>query len=133
MPAILIEIFELVLIPLLCTLTGFLIKWLNVKSKELQNKVKNDTADKYIEMLTTTIADCVSATTQTYVDTLKAEGKFDAAAQEAALNKTLTAVMNILSEDAKEYLANIYGDVSIFIINKIEAQVKEQKKDCPVG
>lgn len=131
MPAILIEIFELVLMPLLMVLTAYLIKWINAKSKQIQNNVNNDTADKYISMVTATITDCVSATTQTYVDTLKAEGKFDVEAQKIALDKTLNAVLDILSDDAKEYLANIYGDVNIFILNKIEAQVKEQKK--PVG
>ena len=131
MPAILVEIFELVLMPLLMVLTAYLIKWINAKSKQIQNNVDNDTADKYISMVTATITDCVSATTQTYVDALKAEGKFDIEAQKIALDKTLNAVLDILSDDAKEYLANIYGDVNIFILNKIEAQVKEQKK--PVG
>ena len=39
-------------------------------------------------MLNETITKCVIATTQTYVETLKKEGKFDKTAQETAFSKT---------------------------------------------
>ena len=77
-------LFQLVLIPILGILTKFIVDWLSAKSLEIQNKVDSDTADKYIAMLTDTITNCVVATNQTYVDALKKEGKFDAAAQEIA-------------------------------------------------
>jgi hypothetical protein len=35
--------------------------------------------------------------------------------------------MSILTEDAKDYLAEIYGDVSAYITNKIEAEVNINK------
>lgn len=124
---LLYEICRICLIPLVGILTTFLIKWLYTKEKELNDKIENDTADKYISMLFETIRDCVSATTQTYVESLKKQGAFDAAAQKQAFNMTLEAVMSILTEDAKVYLTNIYGDLSIFIANKIEAEVKAQK------
>ena len=37
-------------------------------------------------MLSQTITDCVLATNQTYVDTLKAQGSFDAEAQKIAFD-----------------------------------------------
>ena len=40
---------------------------------------------------------------------------------------TLDAVMSVLTEEAKIYLTNIYGDLSAFIASKIEAEVKAQK------
>ena len=134
MPAILVQILEVCLIPLLGVLTGYLIKWLNAKSKELQIKAKNDLADKYIQMVTDTITDCVIATNQTYVENLKKEGNFDIEAQKIALNKTCDAVLEILSDDAKEYLAAAFGDLNIYIINKVEATVKSQKDTfAPIG
>jgi len=37
--------------------------------------------------------------------------------------------MNILSDEAKKYLASIYGDLDKFIESMIEAQVKLAKKN----
>lgn len=35
--------------------------------------------------------------------------------------------MTILTDDAKDYLAEIYGDVAAYITNKIEAEVNISK------
>lgn len=133
MPAIIIQICEVCLIPLLGVLTTFLIKWFNAKSKELIAKTDNEYAAKYLSMVTETVTDCVIATNQTYVEALKAEGNFDAEAQKIALEKTLSAVLDILSDDAKEYLEEAYGDFNVFIINKIEAVVNDNKPTAAVG
>jgi len=63
----------------------------------------------------------VIATNQTYVDTLKREGKFDGEAQKIAFQKTYDSVIAILSEDAKTYLNEAIGDLQAYIINQIEA------------
>lgn len=120
-------LFELVLFPILFTLVGFAIKFLQVKSIEIQNKVSNETADKYIKMIEDTIITCVTATTQTYVDSLKAQGKFDEAAQKEAFKKSLNAILDTLSLDAINYIEEIYGDVKNYLTQKIEAQVKVSK------
>lgn len=120
-------LFQLVLIPILGILTNFLVKWLSAKSLEIQNKVDSDTADKYVAMLTDTITNCVVATNQTYVDALKKEGKFDAAAQEIAFQLTKEAVLEILNEESKKYLSALYGDLDKFISYKIESEVKLNK------
>ena len=120
-------LFQLVLIPILGILTKFIVEWLSAKSLEIQNKVDSDTADKYIAMLTDTITNCVVATNQTYVDALKKEGKFDAAAQEIAFQLTKEAVLTILNEEAKNYLSALYGDLDKFISYKIESEVKLNK------
>ncbi len=78
-------------------------------------------------MLDQTIIDCVIATTQTYVESLKKQGAFDADAQKLAFTKTYTNVMKILSEDAKEYLQEAMGDLEAYVYNKIESQVKLTK------
>lgn len=120
-------LFQLVLIPIAGILTKFIVEWLSAKSLEIQNKVDSDTADKYVAMLTDTITNCVVATNQTYVDALKKEGKFDAAAQEIAFQLTKEAVLTILNEEAKNYLSALYGDLDKFISYKIESEVKLNK------
>lgn len=124
---LLYEILQVCVIPLLGVLTAYIVKFINVKSGEIQNKVENDMADKYIAMVTDTISACVIATNQTYVEALKKQNAFTAEAQKEAFQLTYNAVMAILTDDAKEYLAEIYGDVAAYITNKIEAEVNISK------
>jgi hypothetical protein len=124
---LLYKIAEVCLIPLLGVLTAFFIKWLKAKEAEILVKVDNDTADKYITMVAQTITDCVIATNQTYVETLKKQGSFDAEAQKIAFQKTLDAVVAVLSDDAKAYLTELYGDVTAYLTTRIEAEVNLQK------
>lgn len=121
------NIFQFCIIPLLGILTTFFMKWVNAKSAEIQANINDATLKKYMEMLTSTITDCVIATNQTYVESLKAQGKFDAAAQQRAFELTSKAVMEILSEDAKIYLASAVGDLNAYITKKIEAEVNINK------
>lgn len=121
------EILQVCVIPLLGVLTAYVIKFINFKSLEIQNQVDNDLADKYIAMITDTISACVMATNQTYVEVLKKQNAFTAEAQKEAFNLTYNAVMSILTDDAKDYLTEIYGDVSAYITNKIEAEVNINK------
>lgn len=124
---LLYEILQVCIIPLLGVLTAYIVKFINVKSAEIQTNVDNDMADKYIAMVAETISACVIATNQTYVETLKKENAFTAEAQKEAFQLTYNAVMAILTDEAKAYLAEIYGDVTAYITNKIEAEVNISK------
>lgn len=124
---LLYEILQVCIIPLLGVLTAYIVKFINVKSAEIQTNVDNDMADKYIAMVAETISACVIATNQTYVEALKKENAFTAEAQKEAFQLTYNAVMAILTDEAKDYLAEIYGDVTAYITNKIEAEVNISK------
>ena len=124
---LLYQVLEMCVIPLLGILTAYVVKFINAKSLEIQNKVNNDTADKYIAMLDDTICACVIATTQTYVESLKKENAFTKEAQKEAFNLTYGAVMSVLTDEAKSYLTEIYGDLTAYITNKIEAEVSLNK------
>ena len=121
------QLFELVLFPLMGIGTVYLIALISSKIKQIKQKTDNDLLDKYLSMLENTITDCVIATTQTYVDSLKKQGAFDADAQKVAFTKTYTNVMKILTEDAKEYLEQALGDLESYIYNKIESEVALNK------
>ena len=121
------QIFELCVIPLLGILTMYLVQFIRMKSQEITDKTDNELADKYIQMLTDTITACVIATNQTYVESLKKQGKFDAEAQKHAFELTYNAVVAVLSDEAKHYLASIYGDLTAYITTRIEAEVNVSK------
>jgi len=106
-----------------------LIDFLKAKRKEITDKTDNDLADKYINRLTETISDCVLATSQTYVETLKARGEFTKEAQQEAFKRTYENVMRILTDDCKEYLIEAFGDLETYITNRIEAEILANKKE----
>ena len=127
MPEIIIQIFQLCIIPLLGILTKYLVDYLNAKRDELNAKTENETAQKYTTMIFDTITKCVIATNQTYVNSLKEQNAFDAEAQKTAFNKTMNAVLEILSEDAKQYIIETTGDLNTYLTNLIEAEVNKNR------
>ena len=121
------KIFEVCIIPLLGVLTTYLVLFIKQKSKELQETTDNELYKKYIELLQDTIVRCVIATNQTYVEALKNKNAFDKEAQEHAFKMTYDAVMSILTDDAKVYLSNVFGDLEVYITKLIEAEVNVNK------
>lgn len=124
---ILQQIFELCIIPLLAIITRSLVIYISTKKDELKNKTDNELAKKYLDLLNDTIANCVIATNQTYVEALKKENAFTADAQKAAFEKTYQAVIATLSEEAQKYLPEVMGDLQTYITQKIEASVNQNK------
>ena len=125
---ILQQVFELCIVPLLGIVTFYIVQFIKTKTEELNANNSNEILNKYIEMLSDTICECVIATNQTYVDSLKAQGKFDIEAQKKAFEMTYNSVISILTDDAKLYLTSIYGDLTSYITNMIEAEVNKNKK-----
>ena len=121
------QIFEVCIIPLMGVLTAFFVKWIDCKTEELKTSVKNEKTEKYIGMLNETITNCVIATTQTYVDALKAQGAFDLEAQKVAFNMTYESIVKLLTDEATEYLNEAVGDLNLYITQKIEAEVNLNK------
>ena len=126
------EIFQVVLIPLLGVLTTFLVSYLKKKGDQIAVSTNNQYAQKYIKMITDTITDCVLATNQTYVEALKDQNAFTAEAQKEAFNRTYKAVMDILTDDAEEYLQNGVKDLETYIKTLIESQVNLNKTTSAV-
>lgn len=122
------QIFQLCVIPILGILTTFVVEFLRAKSKEIINNLDSDVAKKYTAMITNTVIDCVIATNQTYVEALKKQGKFDEEAQKVAFEKTLNAVLGILSDEAKNYIKETTGDLNLYLSQLIEAEVNKAKK-----
>ena len=121
------QVFDIFLVPVLTALTFFLVRFIQSKTNELKSKTNDETLKKYLDMLDKTIVDCVLATNQTYVESLKGQNAFTIEAQMEAFQKTYDAIMAILTEDAKEYLNETLGDLSGYITTKIEAEVNTNK------
>lgn len=121
------EIFEMILIPILGILTAYVIAFIRNKILLLQEQVENELIDKYLKMLGDTIEKCVIATNQTYVNSLKEQNAFDIEAQKNAFKMTADAVMSILSEEAIYYISCFVEDIEKYIEQCIEAAVNKNK------
>lgn len=121
-------LFQVVLIPTIIVLGKFIVQFIQAKCNELTSRNDNDLFNKYITMLQDTVVSCVMATTQTYVEKMKNQNAFDKEAQKQAFEMSFNAVKAVLSDDAKEYLQSVLGDLDLFITNLIEAQVAANKK-----
>ena len=122
------QLFELLIYPVITVAGIYLTYLIGVKIKELKQKANNEQASKYLDMLNDTISSAVLATTQTYVESLKKQGKFDIEAQKVAFNMTYDAVMKVLTEDAIKYITESVGDLETYITNKIEYNVCMSKQ-----
>lgn len=121
------DIFNVCIVPLLGVLTIYVVNYIKLKSEEIITKSENELVDKYTAMLAETISACVLATNQTYVDALKQKNAFDAEAQKQAFQMTFDAVSQILTEDAKVYLTEAFGDLNTYMTQQIEAAVNQSK------
>lgn len=84
-------------------------------------------SDGLAEEITDRLEDAVYATGQTYVDALKAAGNFGEAAQRQALEMALATLLGSLSQEAKDYIQEKFGDTETYLTGRIEAEVKRQK------
>lgn len=120
-------VLKIFVIPLMGVLAANFIAFLKAKTDEWIAHTKSATAAKYIKMARETVAACVTATNQTFVEALKQQGKFDKEAQEEAFRRTKDAVLSILTADAQTYLVELVGDVDVYLNALIEAQVNTSK------
>ena len=73
------------------------------------------------------MSDWVKTTEQSEGDSLKQEGKVEEGAQKVAFQKTFNAVLVLLTKEAKDYLTAAYGDLNLYLTNKIESTVEKEK------
>ena len=124
---ILQEVFDLVLIPLLAIIAKYFIQFVSIKMDEIKNKQTSEEAKKYLDQVEKAVENCVVATNQTYVESLKNKNAFDAEAQKEAFRMTYEALMATLTVEAKEFLAIAYGDMEVYLKTLIEAKVNTNK------
>ena len=108
------QIFSLCILPLLAIVVDALVKFLAAKKNQAVASLDSLTAQKYAKMIFETIEECVIATNQTYVDSLKEQNKFNKEEQDIAFQKTFNAILTVLNDEAKEYLNEIIKKIKYF-------------------
>lgn len=124
---LLTTLIQVVIIPSIPILVAFLAQLLRAKSNQAKTKLNNDLAKQYLQEATEAVIQAVTYTSQTYVDSLKKQGRFDADAQKVAFATAKEVALALFTEEAKKMIAELYGDINVWLDTKIEQTVKEQK------
>ena len=111
-------------------LTAYLIVFIRKAGDSAAANTESIKLKTYITEATEAIANAVAATNQTYVDSLKNAGKFDADAQREAAKKALEACLASISPAAQSFIEAAYGDIKEYLATRIEAEVRKQKGDA---
>lgn len=101
-----------------------LITWGGTKLIQLiTTKLKNEKAAKYLAVATDIVLNAVRSVFQTYVESLKAQGKFDAHSQTVALQRAKDIALKQFTDDTKEYIQTNYGDIDEWLTTQIESTI----------
>jgi hypothetical protein len=124
---LLMTLIQVVVIPAIPILVGYLVKYLKAKAEQTTVKINNELVRQYLQEAIDSVLQAVTYVSQTYVDSLKKQGKFDVDAQKIAFNTAKDIALQLLTEDAKNLITDLYGDLTVWLDTKIEQTVKEQK------
>lgn len=116
-----------VVITIIVPMVGVYIKsFLQAKIDVLLAGIENEKQKALIEYAVEAIETSVDAVSQTYVSTLKKEGKFDAEAHKKAKELAIAKAKLAIAQESKDAVTAIYGDFDAYIDDKIEAYLYQQ-------
>ena len=113
-------VISAVVLPLISLIGAKLVAWLS-------SKTKNEKTAIAIKAANDIVLNAVKCVLQTYVDSLKKEGKFDEASQYLALSKAKEKVMEQMTDDTKALIESSYGDFDSWLSTSIEATISTLK------
>lgn len=113
-----------VTVPLISALTVYGIK---KATNWLKSKTENETVDTYLNRAYSMLEDIVVTTTETYVKSLKADGKFDIEEQQKAFEITKSAFEQVASEEIKNAIKTTVSDYDAWVKNTVEAIIANTK------
>ena len=121
------SIIYIVLTAILPILVQYIVKFINMKVDELSVNIKNEKAKMYINAVVDAISIAVVSVNQTYVDSLKQDGKFDEESAFAAKNLAIMRAKELISNDTEKFIEMMYGDFDKYLENAIESYVRREK------
>ncbi len=103
--------------------------WLaTVITNWLNKKIKDKKLADILSSITMLVFDCVQAAYQTTVSVLKAEGKFDEAAQKKVKTKVVNELIAKLTIEQKDYINQLGVDLKEWLGLQIESVIYQLKK-----
>lgn len=113
-------IVTVIVIPLITLIGTKLVTWIN-------SKINNEKASNMLTTATNAVISAVRTVLQTYVDSLKKEGRFDEASQKLALFKAKDIALSQIGVDVQMYIEDTYRDLDVWLTTQIEATINALK------
>ena len=122
------EQFWTVLWGSLGTVTMALATWLGSYIVGLLNsKIKDQKLRTFLTKFTEIVTRCVKSLTQTTVQGLKKDGKFDSETAKKVKEECINLIKAQLAPDMIEFIKNNFGDVTEYISTQIESFILDCK------
>lgn len=124
-------ILYVVITVILPVITKYAVDLVKTKIKEsniISDAVKNEDLSNIVDGALSDVMDAVLYVNQVYTDSLKASGRFDKAAQEEAFNRAYAEAVNMISDESKKVIGQLYGSFDKWLKLKIESSVNMAKK-----
>ena len=103
--------------------------WLTAYLVGLMNqKIKDKKLARWSSELFQIIMGAVQTVFQSFVDTLKKEGKFTKEAAAEAKEKAYAIIMSQLTPELKAYITDNFGDMKEYLMNQIESMIYNLKR-----
>lgn len=128
---LLMELLYMVIISGVPTIILILKRYFDAKIDQIQGNseiLSNQKLSEYVDAAQDIVETIVTAVSQTYVDTLKANGKFTQEAQIQAKNQAMDKAKVLINETLKQSVSALYGDFDTWLDTVIEKFVKEGKQ-----
>jgi hypothetical protein len=93
----------------------------------LSAKIKNEKIKQVSNLVLDLVRDSVLYVSQTFVDQLKKDGKFDEVAQKESFERALKRIKDNLTEESTKLLTELYGDIDKWLGTQIESIVRMNK------
>lgn len=117
-----------IILPVVAKYAVDLIKTKIKESNIIADATKNEDLSKIVDGALSDVMDAILYINQIYVDSLKSSGKFDKKAQAEAFNRAYVEAMNMISDEAKKVIEQLYGSFDKWLKLKIESSVNMAKK-----
>lgn len=118
-----------VITTILPIITAYIISFLKAKRDEKLQDINNEYIRNTLKDAMDIILDTVDTISQTFVDDLKKDGKFDKDKQKEALEKAINQAKKLMSEEVISLIIEKYNDLDEWIRTQIEAYIKKSKKE----
>jgi hypothetical protein len=121
---ILLTIVKGVATALITVIMGYVGFGVKLVFKRLSEKTNDASLQQIVANIELVAIEAIEATEQTLVKTAKAVGSWDEVKKGEAFKKTFDDIVAQLNEKAKTAIIKEYGNLDIWLTNKIEAIVK---------
>lgn len=123
-------IVNVLLIPILIILCNYVVQLIKVKIASISDEQFKKYLSSSLDELNQAVTTAVGKVSQTYVDSLKKDGKFNLDEQKQALQNAYNTTLNILSNDTAKFLEDQLTKEGFqeMILSKIEELVGINKQ-----